>query len=142
MTRIVSIASSETSITLSGTSIALSVAAITAAVRAVSSASPGARAVAGWESLYCDSPPMMMCNPNENPSGDANAPFNMYTDCPNDGDGNTSCVGRGITMKARAVALRRRDGEDVLVAGELAAGEPVVITRFSEIGPGVKVSAP
>ena len=68
-----------------------------------SSASPGARAVAGWETLFCDSPVMMMCNPDEDPAGDADATFNMYTSCPDDGDG-TSCVGRGITMKARAGA--------------------------------------
>jgi len=70
-------------------------------VGAPTSASPGARAVAGWESLYCDTPMMMMCNPAEDPDGDPTAPFNMYTDCPDYGDG-PSCVGRGITMKARA----------------------------------------
>ena len=72
-------------------------------VGAPTSASPGARAVAGWESLYCDTPMMMMCNPAEDPNGDPTAPFNMYTDCPDYGDG-PSCVGRGITMKARAGA--------------------------------------
>lgn len=74
-----------------------------AVVGAVSSTNPKARAVAGWQSFFCDSPPMMMCNPSEDPAGDAGAGFNMYTDCPNDGDG-PSCVGRGITMKARAGA--------------------------------------
>jgi hypothetical protein len=75
-----------------------------AVVGAVTSASPSARAVAGWESLFCDSPPMMMCNPNEDPGGEEDALFNIYASCPDDGDGNTSCVGRGITMKARAGA--------------------------------------
>ncbi len=74
-----------------------------AVVGAVSSASPGARAVAGWDSFFCDSPPMMMCNPNELTSPNSPPTFNFDTDCPDDGDG-TSCVGRGITMKARAGA--------------------------------------
>ncbi|MEE8477175.1 MAG: hypothetical protein V3S19_02335, partial [Gemmatimonadales bacterium] len=74
-----------------------------AVVGAVSSASPGARALAGWESLYCDSPLMMMCNPGELTSPNAPATFDFYNDCPNDGAGG-SCVGRGITMKARAGA--------------------------------------
>jgi len=74
-----------------------------ALVGAVTSANPRARAVAGYESFYCDSPPMMMCNPAEDPAGDPDAPFNLYSSCPDYGDG-TSCVGRGITMKARAGA--------------------------------------
>ena len=75
-----------------------------AVVGAVGSASPGARAVAGWESLYCDSPLLMMCNPGELAPGAADPPqFDFYNSCPDDGDG-TSCVGRGITMKARAGA--------------------------------------
>jgi len=77
--------------------------AFAALVGAVTSANPRARAVAGFESFYCDSPPMMMCNPDEDPSGDAGAPFDFYSSCPNYGDG-TSCAGRGITMKARAGA--------------------------------------
>ncbi len=75
-----------------------------AMVGAVTAANPRGRAVAGWESFYCDVPPMMMCNPGEPAGGDANAPFDLYSSCPDYGDGNTSCVGRGITMKARAGA--------------------------------------
>ena len=77
--------------------------AFAAVVGAVTSASPSARAVAGWASLYCDSPPMMMCNPDEDPGGDPDALFDLYASCPDYGDG-PSCVGRGITMKARAGA--------------------------------------
>jgi RND family efflux transporter MFP subunit len=43
-------------------------------------------------------------------------------------------------LQPRAVALERRDGESVLVIGELGEGEQVAVTRFTEIGPGVKVS--
>ena len=41
-----------------------------AVVGAVTSASPRARAVAGFEKFFCDSPQIMMCNPNEPPEGD------------------------------------------------------------------------
>ncbi len=81
-----------------------------------SSASPRARAVAGWQTLFCDAPPMMMCNPMEpDPAPtDANGdfiqtPFHITTDCPvaqygpanNPGSASlpNSCIGRGITMK-------------------------------------------
>jgi membrane fusion protein, multidrug efflux system len=43
-------------------------------------------------------------------------------------------------LQSRAVALERRDGESVLVVGELGEGEQVAVTRFTEIGPGVKVN--
>lgn len=43
-------------------------------------------------------------------------------------------------LEPRAVAQLRRVGEDVLVTGEIAAGEEIAITRFTEIGPGVKVA--
>ena len=78
-----------------------------------SSASPGARALAGWETLRCDATPMMMCNPNElDPApvdGDGNfiqTSFDILTGCPSAqlGPGApladpNSCIGRGITMK-------------------------------------------
>ena len=38
--------------------------AFAAVVGAVTSASPSARAVAGWASPYCDGPPVRMCNPD------------------------------------------------------------------------------
>jgi RND family efflux transporter MFP subunit len=43
-------------------------------------------------------------------------------------------------LQSRAVQLARRDAETVLVVGELGEGEQVAVTRFTEIGPGVKVS--
>lgn len=42
-------------------------------------------------------------------------------------------------LSPRAVTVAARDGEDVLVRGELESGERVVTTRFAEIGPGVRV---
>jgi hypothetical protein len=71
-----------------------------AVIGAVSSTSPSARAVAGWESLYCDKPQMMMCTPVDPGTGEPALDFDMYTDCDDYGDGRgTSCVGRGITLK-------------------------------------------
>jgi len=72
-----------------------------AVVGAVDSANPRARAVAGWETMNCARPQMMMCNPNEDPAGNPNADFNMYQDCQDYGDGRgVSCVGRGVTLKS------------------------------------------
>ena len=71
-----------------------------AVIGAVSSASPSARAVAGWEKLYCDKPQMMMCTPVDPLTGQPATDFDMYTDCVDYGDGRgPSCVGRGITLK-------------------------------------------
>ncbi len=44
-------------------------------------------------------------------------------------------------LEARKVAVAVRVEGDVLVSGDLADGEAVVITRFPEIGPGLKVAA-
>ena len=91
-----------------------------AVVSAVTSASPSARAVAGWETMSCDNPPMMMCNPNETEDANGNSnnePFNLYTDCPDTGrfpgndPRNTSCVGRGVTMKEHGKGAGLLPGE-------------------------------
>ncbi|MCZ6815475.1 MAG: Tad domain-containing protein [Planctomycetota bacterium] len=81
-----------------------------AVVGAVSSASPRARAVAGFEKFFCDSPQIMMCNPNEPPEGDPAAKFDFYEHCPDYGSG-PSCVGRGIAMKAHAGGGKIAPGE-------------------------------
>lgn len=54
-------------------------------------------------------------------------------------DGDTVYVVEAGRLARRRVSLAGRDGETVLVQGELAAGERIVVTRFAEIGPGVKV---
>lgn len=90
-----------------------------AVVGAVTSASPSARAVAGWETMSCDNPPMMMCNPNETvneATGESNGEgFNLYTDCPDNlrfGDArDVSCVGRGVTMKEHGTGAGLYPGE-------------------------------
>lgn len=43
-------------------------------------------------------------------------------------------------LDARAVTVAGRDGDAVLVTGDLANGEAVVTTRLTEIGPGLKVA--
>ena len=76
-----------------------------AVVGAVTSASPTARAVAGWTSFFCDSPPMFMCNPAEPLAGDKFAPFYIDSSCEDDLSGRpdaTSCVGRSLSMKTHA----------------------------------------
>lgn len=45
-------------------------------------------------------------------------------------------------LEAREVELVARDQSDVLLRGQLADGDPVVLTRFPEIGPGLKVALP
>lgn len=52
---------------------------------------------------------------------------------------DTVYVVAGERLEARLVQLLLRVGNDVLVHGELAQGEQVAVTRFPEIGPGVKV---
>lgn len=42
-------------------------------------------------------------------------------------------------LEARAVSVVGRDGDAVLVAGEIGEGDAVVTTRLTEIGPGIKV---
>jgi multidrug efflux pump subunit AcrA (membrane-fusion protein) len=54
-------------------------------------------------------------------------------------DNDTVYVIIGERLEPRLVELVARVGNDVLVQGELAHGERVIITRFPEIGPGVKV---
>ncbi len=72
-----------------------------AVVGAVTSANPGARAVAGWTSFFCDSPPMFLCNPAEPLGGNKSEPFFIDSSCPDYGDG-PSCVGRTLAMKTHA----------------------------------------
>ncbi|MCW8951448.1 MAG: hypothetical protein OQK53_01965, partial [Rhodospirillales bacterium] len=42
-------------------------------------------------------------------------------------------------LATRQVALVVRDGNDVLIRGNFGQGDKVVITRFPEIGPGVRI---
>ncbi len=44
-------------------------------------------------------------------------------------------------LQARRVEQVGRVGDDVLLRGELADGDVVVITQYAEIGPGQRVSA-
>jgi RND family efflux transporter MFP subunit len=55
------------------------------------------------------------------------------------GDDTVYAVVEG-RLEPRAVELLRRYGETVLVVGEIAEGEEVATTRFTEIGPGVRVT--
>ena len=48
-------------------------------------------------------------------------------------------VVRDGRLEERAVEVVARFGGDMLVRGDIAAGETVVTTRFAEIGPGLKV---
>jgi multidrug efflux system membrane fusion protein len=43
-------------------------------------------------------------------------------------------------LEARAVVLVGRDGDMALISGEIGVGEAIVISRFTEIGPGMKVA--
>ena len=54
-------------------------------------------------------------------------------------DGDTVYVVEAGRLARRRVELAGRDGEAVLLQGELTAGERIIVTRFAEIGPGVKV---
>ncbi|MDP6351284.1 MAG: efflux RND transporter periplasmic adaptor subunit [Alphaproteobacteria bacterium] len=42
-------------------------------------------------------------------------------------------------LEPRAVTVIGHDTGSILVRGELGAGEPILVTRFTEVGPGVKV---
>jgi len=77
-----------------------------ALVGAAPSTVPQARAAATWQRLYCDTPSILVCNPNEDPGGDPAASFDPATSC-----GGGSCVGRGIT-------LRQHTGSGSLAPGE------------------------
>lgn len=48
-------------------------------------------------------------------------------------------VVRDGRLEERFVEVAARTGADVLVRGDIAAGERIVITSFAEIGPGLKV---
>lgn len=50
-------------------------------------------------------------------------------------------VAVGGRLEIRKVEVAARVAGDVLVSGDLADGEAVVVTRFPEIGPGLKVAA-
>jgi multidrug efflux pump subunit AcrA (membrane-fusion protein) len=45
--------------------------------------------------------------------------------------------GRLVPRKVRVLA---RAGSDVVLRGDFTPGEPLVTTRFPEIGPGIKVT--
>ena len=51
-------------------------------------------------------------------------------------------IGADDRLEAVAVAVRAREGESLLVQGPLEDGQRIVLTRFPEIAPGVKVQAP
>jgi len=51
-------------------------------------------------------------------------------------------VGADDRLEAVEVAVRAREGETLLVQGPLENGERIVLTRFPEIAPGVKVIVP
>ena len=48
-------------------------------------------------------------------------------------------VHRDGALVARTVAIASYDGEDVIVGSGLSGGDEVLITRISEISPGLKV---
>lgn len=45
-------------------------------------------------------------------------------------------------LRARAVTILGREGDDVIVEGALQPGERVVLTRFTEMAPGVRAQDP
>jgi RND family efflux transporter MFP subunit len=57
-------------------------------------------------------------------------------------DGGTVYVVVGERLEARAVERVGRDGEAALISGEIGEGETIVVSRFTEIGPGMKVAVP
>lgn len=72
----------------------------------------------------------------------ADAPFDDVIRLPDaavhDGD-HVFVVGGEDRLETRRVGLIGRVGGDVLVRGELTDGDRVVVTRFTEIGPGQRV---
>lgn len=54
-------------------------------------------------------------------------------------DGHTVYVIADGRLAPRLVEVAARDGADILVSGDLRPGERVMITRFPEAGPGVRV---
>lgn len=55
------------------------------------------------------------------------------------GDG-VYVIGADDRLERRAVQLRARDGDDVILAGGLADGDAVITTRLAEAGAGIKVN--
>ncbi len=55
-------------------------------------------------------------------------------------DGNTVYAVVAGRLEPRAVTVIGHDTESVLLRGALVAGEAILITRLTEVGPGVKVS--
>ena len=51
-------------------------------------------------------------------------------------------VGADDRLEAVAVKVRAREGESLLVQGPIEDGQRIVLTRFPEIAPGVKVTVP
>ena len=51
-------------------------------------------------------------------------------------------IGADDRLEAVRVGVRAREGESVLVDGPLEDGQRIVVTRFPEIAPGVKVAVP
>lgn len=51
-------------------------------------------------------------------------------------------IGADDRLEAVAVSVRAREGESLLVQGPLEDGQRIVLTRFPEIAPGVKVTVP
>jgi Flp pilus assembly protein TadG len=125
-------------------------------VGAVSSTNPTARAVAGWTSFFCDSPPMFMCNPAEPAGGDKSAPFYIDSSCPDYGDGQ-SCVGRTLAMKTHAggsnqqlgpgdwgylslTVFDEKTGETKEVSGEKELGEALASVVYDNVCTGNQLS--
>ena len=131
-----------------------------AVVGAVTSASPTARAVAGWTSFFCDSPPMFMCNPAEPEGGDKFAPFYIDSSCIDDGSGlpdAKSCVGRSLAMKSHAgggnqqlgpgdwgyLSLEVFDpdtGETTTLSGAKELGEALASVEYNNVCVGNQLS--
>ena len=54
-------------------------------------------------------------------------------------EGNRVYVAVDGALQERLVEVAAHDGEDVLIAAGLEDGDEVLVTRISEIGPGLKV---
>ena len=114
--------------------------AFAAVIGAVTSANPRARALAGWTSFFCDSPPMFMCNPAEPVSGNKNAPFYIDSSCSPVGiGGDTSCVGRTLAMKTHAGGGNQQLGPGdwgylSLEVFDPATGTSKTVTGTKELG--------
>jgi multidrug efflux system membrane fusion protein len=56
-------------------------------------------------------------------------------------ESNSVYVSVGGRLEKRLVDVLGRTGNEIIVRGELSDGDKVVISRFAEIGPGIKVRA-